>query len=140
MQGSADGLLQVTEIIPVGIVDERNKITSQMTVSKHIKSVLILLCKDLIIRNLHNITDSADGANCHIDLQMMKFSSQEGNIYFYIIVFCIGIESPDLCGNLVFLENLITVIHKNSSNCISFPDTWTDFWVCVLQISQVAGS
>lgn len=83
-----------------------------MTVSKHIKSVLILLCKDLIIRNLHNITDSADGANCHIDLQMMKFSSQEGNIYFYIIVFCIGIESPDLCGNLVFLENLITVIHK----------------------------
>ena len=43
---------------------------------------------------------------------MMKFSSQKGNIYFYIIVFCIGIESPDLCGNLVFLENLITVIHK----------------------------
>lgn len=73
MQGSTDGLLQVTEIIPVGIVDERNKITSQMTVSKHIKSVLILLCKDSIIRNLHNITDSANGANCHIDLQMMKF-------------------------------------------------------------------
>ena len=83
-----------------------------MTVSKHIKSVLILLCKDLIIRNLHNITDSADGADCHIDLQVVKFPPQEGNIYFHIIVFCIGIESPDFCGNLVFLENLITVIHK----------------------------
>lgn len=71
-------------------------------VSRNIKSVLILFCKDLIIGNLHNITDSANGANCHIDLQMMKFSSQKGNIYFYIIVFCIGIESPDLCGNLVF--------------------------------------
>lgn len=72
-------------------------------VSRNIKSVLILFCKDLIIGNLHNITDSANGANCYIDLQMMKFSSQEGNIYFYIIVFCIGIESPDFCGNLIFL-------------------------------------
>ena len=67
-----------------------------MTVSKHIKSVLILLCKDLIIRNLHNITDSADGANCHIDLQMMKFSSQEGNIYFYIILIIVIVLSLSL--------------------------------------------
>lgn len=64
-------------------------------VSRNIKSVLILFCKDLIIGNLHNITDSANGAECHIDLQVVKFPPQERNIYFHIIVFCIGIESPD---------------------------------------------
>lgn len=79
-----------------------SKITSQMMVSRNIKSVLILFCKDLIIGNLHNITDSANGAECHIDLQVVKFPPQERNIYFHIIVFCIGIESPDFCGNLVF--------------------------------------
>lgn len=83
-----------------------------MIVTSRISNVLIFFCSDLIIRNLHNVSDTSYGTNHGIDLQMMELPAQERYIYFYIVVLGIGIKSPDFCSNLFFLQNLIAVVHK----------------------------
>ena len=83
-----------------------------MTVRRQINRVLIFFCSDFIIGNLHNVSDTSDCADDGVDLQVMELAPQEGNIYFYVVVFGVGVKSPDLRCDLVFFKYLVGIVHE----------------------------